>query len=145
MTFRELSQVVWSVPLLIVVSGFGGKPECDSFETRSAVLRRVSDDHNNALASYAARTSSAARSDANDAKADAEKALNSERAKPLYQLGEKIVTRSASSDKRTLTCSGSMSVTVGDTKASKEVNFTVQQASHGKISVSVAPFQFQAP
>jgi hypothetical protein len=33
-------------------------------------------------------------------------------------------------------------VTVGDTKASKELNFTVQQPSDGKMSVSVAPFQF---
>jgi len=33
-------------------------------------------------------------------------------------------------------------VTVGQTKASKEVDFTVQQASDGKTSVSVEPFQF---
>jgi hypothetical protein len=31
---------------------------------------------------------------------------------------------------------------VGDTKASKEVHFTVQQAADGKMSVSVVPFQF---
>ena len=31
----------------------------------------------------------------------------------------------------------------GDTKASKEVNFTVQQ-SDGKVAVSVEPFQFKA-
>jgi hypothetical protein len=36
-----------------------------------------------------------------------------------------------------------LSVTVGETKASKEVEFTVQQQpSDGKIAVSVAPFQF---
>jgi hypothetical protein len=33
-------------------------------------------------------------------------------------------------------------VTVGDTKASKEVVFTVQQPPDGKITVSVDPFQF---
>jgi hypothetical protein len=33
-----------------------------------------------------------------------------------------------------------LSVIYGDIKASKEVNFTVQQASDGKVSVSVAPF-----
>jgi len=65
-----------------------------------------------------------------------------ESTKPLYLLGEKIVTTSTSADKRTLKCSGSISVTVGDTKASKEVNFTVQQSSDGKIDVSVDPFQF---
>jgi hypothetical protein len=41
-----------------------------------------------------------------------------------------------------LECSGSISVTVGNTKASKELNFTVQQSLDGKITVSVAPFQF---
>jgi hypothetical protein len=30
----------------------------------------------------------------------------------------------------------------GETKAMKEVNFTVQQSSDGKITVSVVPFQF---
>jgi hypothetical protein len=59
-----------------------------------------------------------------------------------YRLGEKIVTTSTSENKRTLKCSGSMSVTIGSTKASKEVNFTVQQSSDDKITVSVDPFQF---
>jgi len=31
---------------------------------------------------------------------------------------------------------------VGDIKATKEVTFTVQQSSDGKISVAVDPFQF---
>jgi hypothetical protein len=53
-----------------------------------------------------------------------------------------MVTTSTSDNKRTLKCSGSLSVTVGDTKASKEVDFTVQQSPDGKITVSVAPFQF---
>ncbi|MGA2058749.1 MAG: hypothetical protein ABSG88_26065, partial [Bradyrhizobium sp.] len=60
----------------------------------------------------------------------------------LYVLGEKIVTMSTSEDKRTLKCSGALSVALGDTKASKDVDFTVQQSSDGKISVSVAPFEF---
>jgi hypothetical protein len=33
-------------------------------------------------------------------------------------------------------------VTVGDTTASKEVNFTVQQSPDGKLTVAVEPFQF---
>lgn len=121
------------IPFLIILAGCSPKAECDSFETRNAVLKAISEDHNDPLGKYAAKHSATARS--NDS--------NSERElkKPLYLLGEKIVTTSTSADKRTLTCSGEISVTVGDAKASKEVDFTVQQAD-GKISVSVTPFQF---
>lgn len=123
-------------PLLIVIAGCSAKPECDSFETRNAVLKAVSDDHNNHLGKYAAEKSTAGKS--NDANPENEKA----RKQPLYLLGEKIVTTSTSTDKRTLTCSGGVSVTVGDAKASKEIDFTVQQLADGRLSVSVTPFQF---
>jgi hypothetical protein len=135
--FRERSLVFWSFPFLIVLSGCGAKSECESFETRNAVLQIVSNDHNNALATYAAKNSNVVKEKSSSATSEAEK-------KPLYLLGEKIVTTSTSADKRTLECSGAISATVGDTKASKEVNFTVQQSSDGKITVSVAPFQFWA-
>jgi hypothetical protein len=118
----------------MLLGGCGASPECDSFETRNAVLKTVSDDRNNALADYAAKNPNTAKSSGSEAEKPKQQ--------PLYLLGEKIVTTSTSADKRTLKCSGSMSVTVGDTKASKEVNFTVQQSPDGKISVSVAPFQF---
>ena len=134
--FRERARVFWGLPFLVVLSGCGAKPECDSFETRNAVLQTISDDHNNALIKYAAKNSNMSKS--SDASSEAEKSKE----QPLYLLGEKIDTTSVSEDKRTLKCSGSLSVTVGDTKASKEVNFTVQQSSDGKITVSVAPFQF---
>src|ERR1700746_780792 len=111
MMFREPSPVVWSFPFLIFVS-CGAAPECDSFETRNAVLQSISDDHSNALAKYAAQNSSAAKSESNEAKPEADKSTNDEKQKPSYKLGEKIVTRSASKDKRTLTCSGSISATV---------------------------------
>src|ERR1700756_1812587 len=130
--FRKRPIVLWSFPCLILLGGCDAKPECDSFEARKAVLQTVSDAHNNALGKYAANNSTIAKSNCASAEA----------VQPLYLLGEKIVTTSTSEDKRTLKCSGSMSVTVGDTKASKEVNFTVQQSSDGKISVTVAPFQF---
>jgi hypothetical protein len=133
--FRERSLVFWNFPFLIFLGSCGAKPECDSFETRNAVLQIVSDEHNNPLATYAAKNSNVIKEKSSSATSEAER-------KPLYLLGEKIVTTSTSADKRTLECSGSMSVTVGDTKASKEVNFTVQQSSDGKITVSVAPFQF---
>ncbi|WP_456722776.1 MULTISPECIES: hypothetical protein [unclassified Bradyrhizobium] len=86
------------------------------------------DDHRNPLVNYAARESTA--------KPDPE---NSQ---PQYLLGERIVTTSTSRDKRTLQCSGGISVSVGDVKASKEVEFTAQKSADGKLSVSVAPFQF---
>jgi hypothetical protein len=134
--FRKRPIVFLGFPFLIFLSGCDAKPECDSFETRNAVLRTVSDDHQNALAEYAAKTPNMAKS------SDASPAAEKTEQQPLYVLGEKIVTTSTSENKRTLKCASSMSVTVGDTKASKEVNFTVQQSSDGKITVSVAPFQF---
>jgi hypothetical protein len=134
--FRKRSTVSWGLPFLIFLSGCNAKPECDSSETRNAVLKTISDDHNNALGKYAAENSTTAKP--SDASSESEKL----RQQPLYSLGEKIVTTSTIEDKRTLKCSGSISVTVGDTKASKEIDFTVQQSSDGKITVSVAPFQF---
>jgi len=116
--------------LLAFLWGCSAKLECDSIETRNAVLHFVSNDSRNPLANYAANNSTE------------NKDSNSEKAKPRYLLGEKIVTTSTSKDNRTLECSGPISVIYGDIKASKEVNFTVQQASDGKVSVSVAPFQF---
>jgi septal ring-binding cell division protein DamX len=139
---RERTLVLLSFPFLIFLSGCGAKPECDSFETRQAVLQIVSDDHNNALANYAAKNSNVAKDKSGNAASEADKSANPESAKPLYTLSEKIVTTSSSADKRTLQCSGGISATVGETKATKEVNFTVQQSSDGKITVSVAPFQF---
>jgi len=114
--------------LMIVLGGCSAKPECDSTETRTAVLQIVSDDHRNGLVEYAARNSTAK--------------PNLENSKPLYLLGERIVTASTSKDKRTLQCSGAISVSLGDIKASKEIEFTVQRSADGKVSVSVVPFQF---
>jgi hypothetical protein len=124
----QRSRSLLSVLLVLFLSGCNVTPECDSSETRSAVLKIVSDDHRNPLFDYAARNSTAK--------------PNLENEKPLYLLGEKIVTTSTSQDKRTLQCSGAISVSVGDVKASKEIEFTVQQTSDSKISVSVVPFQF---
>jgi hypothetical protein len=137
----NLPLIVWSLPCLVLLSGCNARPECDSFETRSAVLKSVSDNHSNSLGEYAA--SSNANKDGSDkAGPAAAKSTKEEGKKPLYLLGERMVTTSTSEDKRTLKCSGAISATVGDTKASKEINFTVQQAPDGKISVSVEPFQF---
>ena len=132
------STVFWSAPFLLLLGGCENtpKPECDSFETRSAVLQTVSSDHGNHLEKFAAGHSDEAKS------GGANPAASKPDPQPLYTLGEKMVTLSSSDDKRTLKCSGALSATVGDAKATKEVNFTVQQASDGKITVSVEPFQF---
>jgi hypothetical protein len=137
--FREGSLFFLSFPFLVLLGGCSAKPECDSIETRSAVLQIISDDHDNPLVAYASRNSTANKDHSGELSS---KAANPESARPLYLLGEKIVTTSTGADKRTLQCSGAISVAVGDLKATKEVNFTVQQSSGGKLSVSVAPFEF---
>jgi hypothetical protein len=43
---------------------------------------------------------------------------------------------------RTVTCSGLLYVTVGDTIAQKQVDFKVERTTDGKMSVSVDPFLF---
>ena len=134
--FSERLLACCGLPLLIFLNSCGAGPECDSMETRNAVLQTVSNDHNNPLARFAAENPNTAKP--SDGSPEAERS----RQQPLYLLGEKIVTTSASEDKRTLKCSGAISATVGETKASKEVNFTVQQAPDGKVSVSVDPFRF---
>ena len=132
--FHERSLLIWTFAALACFGGCVPKVECDSPESRTAVLQIVSDDHSNALANYAARNSNVVK--------DVEKSENSDKAKPLYLLGEKLVTTSISEDKKTLSCSGAISAVVGNTKASKEINFTVQRSPDGKLSVSVEPFQF---
>jgi hypothetical protein len=91
--FSRATIVVLGFRFPIVLSGCNAKPECDSFETRNAVLRTVSDDHNNVLGEYAAKNSTTA----SDAGSEAEKS----RRKPLYVLGEKMVTTSTSNNKQT--------------------------------------------
>lgn len=113
---------------MILTGCDGDQLTCDSIETRKAVLQTIADDHRNPLVNFAAKESTAKPA--------------AENTKPQYLLGEKIVTTSTSKDKRTLQCSGGISVSVGDVKASKEVEFTVQRSTDGRIAVSVVPFQF---
>jgi hypothetical protein len=118
--------------LLIISSSCHAQPDCDSIDTRKAILSFILLDRNNPLLDYATRNSATINSTLSPA----------ESKKPLYQLGQRMVVTSGSTDKRTLKCSGALSVAVGDLKATKEVNFTVQQSLDGKLSVSVEPFQF---
>jgi len=125
----------------MLLSGCDAKPECDSIETRGAVLNIVSADHANPLVAYAARNSTVKTDDTKNPASEENKSAGSNM-KPLYLLGQRMVTTSTSKDKRTLQCSGGISVAVGDLKATKEINFTVQRSSDGTLSVSVVPFQF---
>jgi hypothetical protein len=142
MSHLERSLVLTGLLFLLFLSGCSAKPECESIETRSAVLNIVSSDHGNPLIAYAAKNSSANKDDIKNSTLEENKPPGSANMKPMYLLGQKIVTTSISGDKRTLQCSGEISVAVNDIKAAKEINFTVQQSSDGKLSVSVAPFQF---
>ena len=128
----------WTLPLLIFSSGAWAKPACDSIETRKAVLQYFEGDAQNPLVEYAIKSATPGK-DTRQAKPKNPVQANS---KPLYQLGDRIVTSAKSRDKLTLKCSGPLSVAVSDIKATKELIFTVQQAKDGKLSVSVEPFQF---
>ena len=137
--WREQSLFLWSFSSLILLAGCDSKVECDSIETREAVLQFVLNDRNNPLVNYAERNSTEPKEGSDSLRSDAAKSATT---KPVYLLGQRIVTTKTNKDKRTLECSGPLSVTYGDLKATKEVNFTVQRSSDGKMSVSVAPFQF---
>jgi hypothetical protein len=133
--FLKPSLVLLGLTVSILLGGCGAKPECDSFETRNAVLQTIADDHNNALATFAAKNPNPAK--------PGNASSESENQKPLYVLGEKMVTTSTSEDKRTLTCSGAISVTVGGTKASKEVNSPSSKRRMAKYRSRSRHFSFE--
>ena len=122
--------------MLVYSTGCIAAPECDTIESRKAVLQFVLGDGSNPLGVYAAKNSTAGKNSAPG------KSQNLEGETTQYQLSQKIVTTSTSKDKMTVKCSGGISAVVDDTKATKEVSFTVQQSADGKISVSVDPFNF---
>jgi hypothetical protein len=138
--FRERFWIVGC--LMMFLGACDAKPECDSIETRTAILNIVSGDSGNPLVSYAARNSTSNKDRDQTSAPPANKSAGSDSMKPMYLLGQRLVTTSTSKDKRTLQCSGGISVAVGDLMATKEITFTVQQSSDGKLSVSVTPFQF---
>jgi hypothetical protein len=133
------------LPVLLLLSGCGGAGlECDSPDTRSSVLKIISDDSNNALVKYAARNSSVVAAMVSKANSDAEKLAIWEKAKQgaAYRLDDAISTNSGNKAGRAVTCSGLLYATVEDATAQKQVNFKVEQSADGKVSVSVEPFQF---
>jgi hypothetical protein len=142
---RERQLAFGYLPVLLLLSGCGGaEPECDSLDTRSSVIKVVSDDSNNALVNYAARNSSAVEAMVSKTNSEAEKSAILEKARQgaAYRLDDTIRTNSRNKARRTVTCSGLLYATVEDATAQKQVDFKVEQAADGNVSVSVSPFQF---
>lgn len=143
--FREGQSVLACLPVLLVLGGCAGTmPECDSLDARDAVIKIVSDDSNNALVNYAILNSSAVAAMISNATTEAEKLTIWEKTRQgaAYRLDDAISTNSRSKAKRAVTCTGLLYATVEDVTAQKEVDFEVELAADGKISVSVSPFQF---
>jgi len=119
-------------------------PECGSLDARNSVVRIVSGNSNNALVNFALENSSSVAAAVSEANSEAEKRAIWERARQgaVYSLDDTIHMNSSSRATRTVTCSGSLNVTVEDTTAEKDIEFKVEQAADGTLSVSVSPFLF---
>jgi hypothetical protein len=167
---KKLFLVFWCSPVFVLLSGCGEEqPGCGSLEARNLVVKTVADDKNNALVNFAVENSStvakmiassaAAKarsakaapgeqingvSAALDVEAEAETSVILEKAKEaaVYTLDDTVIVNSRNKATRTVSCSGVLSVTVEDTAAQKEVDFTVEQPAKGAILVSVKPFLF---
>ncbi len=143
---REARNALGCFSALLLLSGCGGpEPECSSLDTRNSIVKIVSDDRNNALLNYAAKNSTSVAALMADAKSEADKSAILEKAKAdaAYRLDETVRMKSIDKTTRTATCAASLSVTVADTTAEKELEYKVQQATDGKTSVSVSPFLFK--
>jgi hypothetical protein len=135
--------VLWCLPALLSLSGCGeAGPECGSSDARNSVVKIIADNRNNSLLNFAVQNSSSVTEMVSNANADAEKSAIREKAKQgaIYTLDDTIVMNSKKA--RVASCTGLLSVKVGDMIAEKEVEFTVEQTADGKISVSVKPFLF---
>jgi hypothetical protein len=118
---------------------------CGSLETRSSLLRIYSDDQNNALVTYALRSSNSFEIMMNAAKSDIEKVaiLDSARKGASYSLDDTILMKSRDEAAREVTCIGVLTVTALDASATKEIEFRVKQATGRSPMVSVTPFRFK--
>jgi hypothetical protein len=131
--------------ILLSLSGCGeAELECDSLESRKSVVKIIADDNNNALVNYAANNSSVVAAMVGSANTDADRLIVFDKAKrdAVYKLDETIRINSKNRAAHVVTCSGLLDVTVADTTAEKQVDFRVEQAADGKMSVSVDPFLF---
>jgi hypothetical protein len=142
---REEQRILGCFSVLLLLGGCGGPElECDSPDSRGSVVKIVSDDSNNALVNYAVKNSSSVAAMVGDAKSEAEKlaVLDKARRDAVYALDDSIRMKSRNRAARAVNCTGLLSVTVADTTAQKELEFKVEQATDGAISVSVSPFLF---
>ena len=144
---RERQPGIWSLPVLLLLSGCSGgaEPDCASSDTSASVIKTISGNSNNALVEYAVRKSGAVkvRVDAASTAADKSAILEKARQTAVYRLSDTTTTNSKSKDKRAVTCTATVFATVEGATAQKQVDFKVQQAPDGKLSVSVSPFQFE--
>jgi hypothetical protein len=149
---KEASLVSWCFPALLLLSGCGETgPDCGAADVRNSVVKIVSGDSNNRLLNFAVENSDAvAELERNSASArtrgvtdpEAEKRAIREKAKQeaVYTLDEMIAVNSR--NRSGAACSGVLYIKIGDTTVEKEVEFRVEQAAGGKISVLVKPFSF---
>ena len=140
---KKQPSVLWWLCVLLLLNGCGeAEPECDSLDTRNSVFKTISDDGNNALVNYAVKHSNSVAAMARNTNTEAEKLAVWEKARQgaVYRLDDKILTNSR--NRRAVTCTGLLYVTVADTTAEKQVDFKVERTTDGKMSVSVDPFRF---
>jgi hypothetical protein len=140
---RERQTALWCAPALLLLTGCGEtKPDCGAQEVRDSVIQTVSNDSDNALVDYAIKTSDALKTKVGAAGTEADKSAILEKARKtaVYKLADSITTNSK--EARAVTCSGTMLVTVEGETVQKMVDFRVDQAKDGKLSVSVSPFKF---
>jgi hypothetical protein len=142
---REGPAAKWSVLGLLLLAGCSGsEPDCNSADSRAAVIKSVSDDSNNALVEYAVKNSDALTTKVKtSAEADKSAILDQAKRSAVYRLSDTITTDSKSKDGRAATCSGTLFVTVEGVITQKQVEFQVERTTDGKSSVSVSPFKFE--
>jgi hypothetical protein len=135
----------WWLSVLLLLNGCGGaETECDSLDTRTSVIKIISDDSNNALVNYAVKNSSSVADAVSNTNTEAERLVVWENAKKgaIYRLDDTVLTNSRSSSTGAVACSGFLNVTVEDTTAQKQVDFKIERTTDGKTAVSVNPFLF---
>jgi hypothetical protein len=142
---KKLFSVFWSFSAFLLLSSCGEEqPVCGSLEARNLVVKTIADDKNNALVNYAVKNSSMVAKMVAGVDAEADKSVILEKAKEgaVYTLDDTVIVNSRNRATQTLSCSGLLSVTVEDTTAQKQIDFTVEQPAKGIILVSVRPFLF---
>jgi hypothetical protein len=143
--FPEGQMVLGCLCVLLLLSGCGAPgPECGSPDARDSVLKTISDNSNNALVDFVARNSDTVAARVSNANTEAEKSAIWQQARQgaAYRLDDSIVMNSRDRTGRAVTCTALLSATVEESSAEKEVDFRVEQAADGKLSVTVKPFQF---